>query len=175
MKKLWKSVYDNLEAYLGALLLVVMLVDLTIQVVARYIFGFTYPWSEEIARYLFVWLIFIGTSYAAKTGDHIRLDFLIALWPKHIRKYMEFVGDIIFIFYACIICYFGWKYMLRIFATNQFGPGTMIQMGYIYAAIPIGYILMIIRLVIRVIQTLKNKLEPSADHADEKSPETNEA
>lgn len=162
MKRFWKGIYENLEAYLGALLLVVMLIDLTIQVVARYIFGFTYPWSEEIARYLFVWLIFIGTSYAARTGDHIRLDFLIGLWPKSIRKYMELIGDMIFIFYACIIFYFGWKYMNRIFATNQFGPGTMIQMGYIYAAIPIGYALMIIRLVIRVIQTLRGKLEKPA-------------
>jgi TRAP-type C4-dicarboxylate transport system permease small subunit len=71
MKKI-TFIKDNFEEIICGLLLGIMLLILTYQVVLRFIFNSSNAWSEELARYLFIWFIFIGASYAAQKTAHIK-------------------------------------------------------------------------------------------------------
>ena len=68
---------------------------LSFQVIMRYVFHSSLGWSEELARYMFVWLVFIGISYGAKVMRHIKIDAFLYLFPKCMRPYIVILGDTI--------------------------------------------------------------------------------
>ena len=68
---------------------------LSFQVIMRYVFHSSLGWSEELARYMFVWLVFIGISYGAKVMRHIKIDAFLYLFPKLMRPYIVILGDVL--------------------------------------------------------------------------------
>ena len=62
------------------------------QVVFRYGLGASLSWSEEFARYVFVWIIFIGTSVATRRGQHIMVEVIVALFPPKLREAVGLVS-----------------------------------------------------------------------------------
>jgi len=61
-------------------------------------------WSEELARYLFIWLIYIGISYGAKIMKHIKIEAALGLFPKKVRPVIVIIGDILFLGFSLFIC-----------------------------------------------------------------------
>ena len=66
MKKILKWLDDNIELYICVFLMSFMTLLVFVQVVMRYVFNNSLSWSEELARYTFIWLIYIGISYGCK-------------------------------------------------------------------------------------------------------------
>jgi TRAP-type C4-dicarboxylate transport system permease small subunit len=142
-----------------------MLVVLTYQVVLRFVFGSANSWSEEIARYWFIWVIFIATSYAAKEDVHIKIDFLTSFWPGNIKKYIVAIGLVTNIAFSIFIAYNGIFYAMNVHRQGQYGPGTSIPLWINFCAIPIGYGLMSARLLTR----LRKSFSKKDTHEGEKS------
>ena len=84
-----------------------------VQVVMRYVFNNSLSWSEELARYTFIWLIYIGISYGCKLRKHIKIDAALYLFPKKARPYVVLLGDILFIAFAVYITYTGFFYSME--------------------------------------------------------------
>ncbi|MCG8483987.1 MAG: TRAP transporter small permease [Clostridia bacterium] len=145
MKKIWKELEENI----CVVCMIGMLVVLTLQVVLRYIFKNSNAWSDEVARYLFIWVIFIGAAYAAKKGTHIRIESLNNIFPKKIRKHVTLIGNIVWLVFNITLFYFSARYTINLFESNQMSQGLNIRMAYAYAAIPIGFFLLIIRIIQR--------------------------
>ena len=59
---------------------------MSMQVFTRYLFGITFAWNEEMARYTFVWLTFIGAAYARKQKAHIRIEIVYEIINKRLSK-----------------------------------------------------------------------------------------
>ena len=76
MKKIVK-LYDTLEAYVLVLALAFSTLLIFVQVIFRYVLNDSITWSEELARYIFIWMIWLGTSVSMKTKEHIRMDMLM--------------------------------------------------------------------------------------------------
>ena len=74
MKKILKWLDDNIELYICVFLMSFMTLLVFVQVVMRYVFNNSLSWSEELARYTFIWLIYIGISYGCKLRKHIKID-----------------------------------------------------------------------------------------------------
>lgn len=144
---LFKKIFNNLEAIICSTLLGIMLIILTAQVISRYIFNSSISWSEELARYLFIWFIFIGMSYAALKDAHIKIDSLLVVFPKAIRRYVLYLGTIVWIIFNIIILVYSFEYTKTLFVSGQKSLGTQILIGYVYVAIPTGFALTTIRLV----------------------------
>ena len=70
LKKCWDHFEETILVY--SYLLVVPL--LFVQVVSRYVFNHSLSWSEELARYIFIWQVWLGSSYCVKENRHIRID-----------------------------------------------------------------------------------------------------
>jgi|SRR6056297_640542 len=147
---------DNFEEIICGLLLGIMLLILTYQVVLRFVFNSSNAWSEELARYLFIWFIFIGASYAAQKSAHIKIDALLNIYPEKFHKIVSILGLVVWIVFNIFIVYIGMKYMMSLFKSGKISLGLQLQLGYIYLAIPTGYMLMTIRLVGRLIDRIKN-------------------
>lgn len=141
-----KKVLNNLESIICTVFLGTMLLLLSYQVILRWI-GESNAWSEEIARYLFVWLVFLGSSMAIQTGSHIAITTAVKIWPKKIRPMMEIIGTVGWLVFSAIITYIATDFAIRLYSMGTVSLGLEINTGIPFSGVAIGYLFMSIRLV----------------------------
>ena len=144
--KIVKWLDDNLEEKLMALFLWAIVVIMGIQVIMRYVVRSSLSWSEEVSRYLFVWMVFIGISYGVKKGSHMRIDMLEHFFPK-LKNVLGILADACFLAFAVIMIKPGIKVINAIKLSGQTSPAAGIPMHYVYTVLLIGFSLVIIRTV----------------------------
>jgi TRAP-type C4-dicarboxylate transport system permease small subunit len=110
------------------------------QVVLRYGFGRPLTWSEEVSRYLFVWVVFVGAGVAARHNGHIALDFLVTRFPPGLRRGVALVmGVLSLAMLLLVFVWYGWA--LTQVSVRQESPATGVPVGYATLAIPVGGLL----------------------------------
>ncbi len=135
------------EEYLCVVALVIMTIIIGLQVVMRYIFQSSITWSEELSRYLCIWLVFIGSSFAVRKGRHICVDALHDALPPKPALCVAIIADVLFLIFAIIVAIFGFEVLARILDSGQQSPAMGVSMGTIYSALPIGFVLIVFRLL----------------------------
>ena len=106
-----------------------MTLILAAQVFMRYVMQASLTWSEELARYIFVWLIYIGISYGAKIMKHIRIEAAVMVLPKRGQRYVEILGDILFLGFALFIVYTSWGIVQKQLLLGQTSPAIQMPMS----------------------------------------------
>ncbi len=137
----------------------VMLVVIFAQVVSRYVFNWTPEWSEELARYLFVWVVFIGSALIMGESGHLAVQFV----PNHFKgtatgKFLEIVINLSGYVFILILLTQGAK-MTRVM-TFQMSPGMEIPMSWVYAVIPLSSALMLLYLIKDTVRIFKDRSGP---------------
>lgn len=159
MKKVLKWLDENVELYLCVFLMSFMTLLIFLQVVMRYVFNNSLSWSEELARYVFIWLIYIGISYGCKLRKHIKIDAALYLFPKAARPYVILLGDILFIGFCMYIAYTGFFHSIHQMQYHMRSPALKIPFQYIYMSTVVGFGLAAIRqfqTIVYRIKCLKN-------------------
>ena len=146
---------ENLEKCLCVALITFMSVVIVVQVFCRYCLGNSLSWSEEVARYAYIWLIYIGISYGVKMDKHICVDAVYALMPKKMQPVYALFGILGFLVFALFAVYYGAQVISSIAATGQISTGAHIPMQYVYAAPAVGMTLTAIRLIQQIVKTVK--------------------
>ncbi len=153
------KIIQYLNEYIEKIILIILLSGMSliigVQVFMRYVMKSSLSWSEEIARYMFIWMVYIGISYGVKMKKHIKIDAAVKIFPNKIRKYLYIVSDLIFLVFTIIIILQSEKVAMLILKLGQISPGTGISMGYIYQAVPIGFALVGIRLIQSIVCKVK--------------------
>lgn len=154
--KLLKFLDEKAEEWLliGALMFIVTLVSF--QVVARYVFNYSLSWSEELSRYILVWIAWIGASYAVKKREHLRVDLIKNFLSSTNKKILELLVIIIWFFLPLVFATVGTKMVMMIESSEQTGQTINTPMWIIYLIIPIGGVLMCIRLIQQFIYITKS-------------------
>lgn len=149
----------NIEKVLCVGLLALMSIIIVVQVFFRYVLQNSLQWSEEIARYMFIWLIYIGIAYGVKLDKHIAVDAVYSFLPAKAKPYYALIGYVIFAVFAVIVVYYGVLVTANIAASGQISNGAHVPMEYVYVAPVVGMGLTIIRLIqqlIRMVKAIKN-------------------
>lgn len=154
-----KKYLNGIEENVSVFLLIVILIILTVQVIARFVFKHSFSWTEEMARYLFIWLSYLTACVAVSTNTHIRIDSLIKVWPKKIRPVILIVGNVIFLAYCIIITWQGFIYTNDLMRAGQVSLGLGLPMWTVYASIPVCHLVMAIRLIQVSVRMIKNPSE----------------
>ena len=155
--KILKWLDDNFERTINIVLMSVMTIILFIQVVMRRVFSNSLTWSEELARYLFIWLVYLGISYGAKIRKHIKIEAFLGIFPKKSRRYVEILGDILFFVFACFIIYTSFIWVQRQLILHQKSPALHIPSWVIYMAPLVGFILTAFRQIQTIIYRIKTR------------------
>jgi TRAP-type C4-dicarboxylate transport system permease small subunit len=160
----------NFEKYLITGALLAMSLVLIAQVIMRYVFRSPFVWSEELARYLLIWLSMMGTSLAVRESRHISVDFLPVVFGP--RSYALFatiahIGNLIF---CILMIWYAVPVIIRLAAIGQLSPSLGIPMWLIYAAVPVGLTFM----MLRTIQALWLLMASGALHSAPVATETSE-
>lgn len=152
MKGTLYKIWDHFEEFflIPSLMLSVALVFL--QVIMRYVFRNSLTWSEELARYLYVWQTWIGVSYSARNGTHLRITMIRDRLPEKGKKVLELFVTLIWVAFGIFMIFMGMKAVSTIVTYGQKSAALMIPMQFCYISIPIGMFLMCIRLVERTVK-----------------------
>jgi C4-dicarboxylate transporter DctQ subunit len=140
-----KKFLDNFEEFIVVPLVAVMTAVIILQVIFRYVLKGSLPWSEELSRYLMIWVTFVGASIGVKRGAHIGVEMLVVFLPKNIQIIVKYVGGIITIIFCIIVFGASLGILYRQIVSNQISPAMRIPMWWAYGAIPAGTLLMTIR------------------------------
>lgn len=116
------------------------------QVVWRFIFNNPFSWSEELARYLQVWLILLTSSVCIRKGRHLAVDYATHALPFKYNKILKFIIMIFIMFFTCIVIVFG-VHMIVV-TINQKTPALQIPILVVYLAFPITGLLMFLESLI---------------------------
>ncbi|MBD8013559.1 TRAP transporter small permease [Planococcus wigleyi] len=146
------------EAFL-VFTLVVMVALIFGQVVGRYVFSNAPSWTEEMARYIHIFQVWIGASYAVKLREHIRVEAFITRFKGLPRKILETISLIIWFAMALFLAYFGTDLVLSSIANGQVTPAMQLPMWIPFLAIPLGGIGMCIRLIQQLIKIWQGDYE----------------
>ncbi|MGO4887468.1 TRAP transporter small permease [Anaerobacillus sp. MEB173] len=146
---------DHTEEILLFILSTIMVSVIFLQVFMRYVIGSSLSWSEELARYCFIWLVYIGISYGVKKQRHIKVDLVLLLFKDKGRIIFNIVANLLFLAFAIIVIYYGYGIAERLLEWGQKSPANQIPMGYVYMAAPIGMALTSIRIIQNLFRQFK--------------------
>lgn len=137
MQKIEKA----LAFVLGALL-ALMVIDVTWQILTRFLPMQPSSYTEEVARYLLVWIGILGGAYAFRKRSHLGIDLLTNALSGTARKAVQvFIVLVCFAFAASAMVYGGAKLMLLTFELEQYSAALNIPMGYVYSVLPLSGLL----------------------------------
>jgi TRAP-type C4-dicarboxylate transport system permease small subunit len=144
----------KLDAYLEEWILIASLVVtvgiIFYQVVTRYVFSSPPSWSEELARYIFLWQIWIGASMAAKYRKHLQVSLFRDMLPEKIQKIVEVIVLLLWTGFCIFLAWNGSSLALKV--QRQLSPAMRISMFYSYASVPVGCALMAFRLIQQLVE-----------------------
>jgi len=109
--------------------------------------GNSLSWSEELGRYCFIWLVYIGISYGVKKQRHIKVDVMLLVLKDKGKLILSIISNILFLAFCMIVMKYGTDIALKLLGYGQKSPALHIPMGLVYLATPIGLGLASIRLI----------------------------
>ena len=160
--KIAKNIFNNFEGYCCAVLLAVMTVVVFLQVVFRFVIKASLPWSEELSRYLQVYITYFGCAYGIKTGAHLGVDAFTYLLPEKGRRVLNIIVMLGSMVVCALIMKFGWDIVMSQIQSGQLSSAMRIPMWTIYIAIPVGMALCVVRYIIEIIKAVRNLNAPVA-------------
>lgn len=156
--RLLRLIWNYAAETVVVILMALMVITLAVQVLFRYVLDNPLSWSEELARYAFVWITFLGAAVAYRHRGHIVVDMMLHLIPVQMRAALAWVVEILVAVTLVVLVRDG----LRMVETTSNVRATMLQipMSYIYAAIPVSAALMLVYQVEWVVKRLTRSRQP---------------
>ncbi|PLT29394.1 TRAP transporter small permease [Peribacillus deserti] len=147
---------NHFEEYLGFVSLVFTSLLIFVQVVLRYVFNYSLSWSEEAARFLIVWFIFIGSSIAVREKAHATVDALVVILPARWKGSFSILANLISISFCVVLIWSSCVMISNVIAFGSVTPAIGMPMYIPYLAVPVGTALMLIRFVQLLVTDIKN-------------------
>ncbi len=151
--RLLKRALDHGVEGLCIVLLAVICVDLLLGVFSRYVLERTFVWYDEVARACFIWLVFLGAAAAVKRGAHFGLHMFVEMLPPHFKRAALFLTPLTVIVFSAALVWLGWDLMQH--GSTQTTAVMAMPVSWIYAAMPVGGVLMMFYAFFLFVEVLK--------------------
>ena len=137
-----RKVVEHGVEWICLVLMVVLTLDLMLGVFSRYVLFSTFTWYDEIARICFVWMVFLGAAVGVKRGAHFGLHLLVDKLGPLAKRSAALLTPLVIIAFSIVLIVQGWTLME--FGQFQSTPVMGLSKTWVYAAIPVGGLLMIL-------------------------------
>jgi C4-dicarboxylate transporter DctQ subunit len=135
--------------YLEETLVIVLMAAMTLvtfmQVVARYVFNYSFVWALELTGVLFAWLIFIGMSYGVRVGAHIGVDIAVRSLGPRAARIVASLAAVLCIVYALIVTWGGYQYVVKMHDVGILMQDMPVQQWIPRLILPVGFALLAFR------------------------------
>jgi len=137
----------NGERWLLLIFYVVLVATMAVEVLRREIFSYSSIWGEEIVRYSFIYLAWVGAAAAVKERAHIRIDVIMHYLGPKLKALLYVFGDLVMFGVAIIAVYWSFEAVLVSAKFGSVTDGLRISKVWFLMAVPLGFALMIWRLL----------------------------
>lgn len=159
MLGIFRAIDRNGERWLLLVFYVMLVGTMFIEVVRREVFSYSSIWGEEIVRYSFIYLAWIGAAAAVKERGHIRIDVILNYVPRMVKHLLYIFGDLVMFMIALIALYWSWEAVHVSWKFGSVTHGLRISQVFFLFAVPFGFALVILRLIqsfLRDLSDLRN-------------------
>ena len=133
---------EKLQTYVCFALLCAIVLLGSIAVFSRFVFNLSIPWAEEFLRYSCVWLVFIGSSLTVRNDGHVSIDLLQEYLKNHkVRAVLYAASRLVGVAFLAVLFPASITLVLR--SQNSMAASLPISFFYVYAAVPVGIVLML--------------------------------
>ena len=137
-----KSKIDQGLAWVVIVVMAVLVIDVLWQVFTRFVLRDPSSFTEELARYLLIWVGLLGASYAAGQRMHLAVDLLPSKLTGRRKRYLSLVIEgctLVFAFFALVV---GGANLVRVtLLLGQTSAALQVPLGYVYLAVPLSGLL----------------------------------
>jgi len=146
MHPVLKALDQNAERWLLLVFYIMLVATMFIEVLRRELLSYSSIWGEEIVRYSFIYLAWIGAASAVKERGHIRIDVIMQYVGRRTKALLYLFGDFVMVIVAVIAVYYSFE---TVHVAAKFGSvtdGLRISRVWFLMAVPIGFSLVLVRL-----------------------------
>ena len=143
----WKTLDDNAERWMLLGFYGMIVATIVVEVVRRFVLSYSSIWGEEIARYAFIYLAWVGASIAVKDRAHIRIDVILHYLSDRGKALIYLFGDICMLGIALLALYTAIESLEVSIKFGSVTHGLRISLAWFLAAVPLGFTLMTYRLL----------------------------
>ena len=139
----FRKAINAIEVWVSVFAMLLLILVVSIQVFCRYVLQDSLAWTEELARYLVIWSVLFGCSFAMRTDSHLELSILSNFSGPRMKKYVKC--------FSCIVCL---AFSINIHWSEQLTPAMQLPAWIIWMAMPAGFGLMGIQAILRCVDEI---------------------
>jgi len=152
-----KTKVDKVIQYLLVILMTLMVLNVLWQVFTRFIMNDPSSFTDELARYLLIWLGLLGAAYVTGQKMHLAIDYLLNKTKPAVKSKLEYViNSSIFLFALFIMVIGGVNLVSLTLYLEQISAALQIQLGYVYIVLPLSGILIMFYTGVSIIEQYKD-------------------
>ncbi|MCD8510754.1 MAG: TRAP transporter small permease [Bacillus sp. (in: Bacteria)] len=155
MLSMINRVFNFLEEYIAVSLLIFTSLLVFWQVVLRFVFNTSLYWGDEVARYLIIWFIFIGSSIAVREKAHATVDLVVTYLSRRLKLIVGIVAYLVSIVFCVLLIRASMGTIENVMSFGSVTPALGIPMYIPYLAIPVGTSLMLIRFIQAIVENIR--------------------
>ena len=125
--------------------------------ISRNLLGGSIAWIEEISRYIFTWMMFMGIAIGVHYKKHLGVEFVVGLYPDKVKKAAYFISDLLTLILFIVLAVYGFRYAGK--SMKMFSPIMGIPYGIVYLCVPIGSVFSIFYCFARIVEDYFTKPE----------------
>jgi TRAP-type C4-dicarboxylate transport system permease small subunit len=157
-----KKKIDKVVSVMLIIIMAVMVINVTWQVLSRYVFQSPSSYTDELSRYLLVWLGMLGAAYVAGKNEHLAID----LYPQKLygvakQRLMVFISLVIVAFVLPVMVLGGGNLVYITYVLQQKSATLGLPLAFVYAMIPISGLLVIFYQIVEIKSILSQPSTPT--------------
>ncbi len=117
------------------------------EVLRRFLLSYSSIWGEEIARYAFIYLVWIGAAAAVRDRAHIRINVIIQWLPPRGKALIYFLGDLATLVFAVFALYWSMHPVMTSIEFGSVSHGLRVSMAFFLISVPLGFALVVVRVI----------------------------
>jgi TRAP-type C4-dicarboxylate transport system permease small subunit len=135
------SLVEKFEKFMISWSIILMAAVAIANVIGRNLFSYSFTWAEEVTQFAIVWVTFIGASYAARLGVHIRMTAVFDVLAPSLKKILMIVITLCTSGLMFFLAWHGYKYALNLYTIKRHTLGLQIPLYWIMMWVPLGFVL----------------------------------
>ena len=144
---------QNIINTITGIMLFTMVCIVFVQVIMRYLMGHSISWSEELTRYMFVWMIYAGVTLGIKSGIQIKIDVVDMIFKGNAIKTVRILEHILTIV-AILFAAYGSIMLIKV-GFRATSPSLHVPMWIMYMVFPVGFLLDLVETIRRIVIEMK--------------------
>ncbi|MFP7673412.1 TRAP transporter small permease [Marivita sp. S0852] len=153
---IWRRIDRDAERWLLLVFYVMLVATMAIEVLRREVFSYSSIWGEEIVRYSFIYLAWVGAAAAVKERAHIRIDVIMHYLGPRTKAVLYIFGDLVMFGVAIIALIWSLETVHVSYKFGSVTHGLRISNVWFLMAVPLGFALMIWRLIQSLLRDVRS-------------------